>query len=293
MVGTTAAEVVAAATIKNDAQACFGIDLFEGRCRSVLAIDPRETLRYTGQHNSRKEGCCIDDELDRRILAAQSNSREVDELLSEYLPLIKKQVTDTMSPGSDYDDMLSTGMLAFANSIRQYRAERGHFIPYARICIRSRVLDELGRDGQSNLITLPLESDEQDDNRNRVETEASLVEYSREEERRTLVEEIEILRQELANQGIPFDSLSKIGPKQKRSQQLCINAAHCVLNDTAMHDEFVQKSHLLPKELADRLNVSPKTIETYRRYIVTLVIILYGDYPCIRAFLPKIREVNT
>ena len=287
----TMAGVVAAAIIKSDAQAHFGIGLSEGRCR-ILAIDPSGTLRYTGQHNSRKEGCCINDELDRRILAAQGDSREVDVLLSEYLPMVKKQVIDTMSPGSDYEDLLSTGMLAFAGAIRQYQAERGHFIPFARLCIRSRVLDELRKDGQGNLITLPLENDPQDEKRSSVEMEASLVEYSREEERRSLVEEIAILRKELEAQGIPFDSLKKIGPKQKRSQQLCISAAHTVLNDEAMRTEFIQRSHLLPNELAARLDVSPKTIETYRRYIVTLVIILYGDYPCIRAFLPKIREVS-
>ena len=53
---------------------------------------------------------------------------------------------------------------------------------------------------------------------------------------------------------------------------------------------FEQKK--LPQaQLASALFISPKTIEKHRKYIVTLIILLSGDYPGIRAFLPQYREV--
>jgi RNA polymerase sigma factor len=36
-----------------------------------------------------------------------------------------------------------------------------------------------------------------------------------------------------------------------------------------------------------RFNLSERTIEKHRRYIVSLTLILSGDYPGIQAFLPR------
>lgn len=228
--------------------------------------------------------------LDERVILAQSDSAEADRLLMEYLPMIKKQVLETISRGMDYEDMLSTGMLAFAGAIRQYNPQRGNFIPFARLCIRSRILDELRRDGK-NAATVSLDADENCGVPG-AETDASLAQYSREQERQTLSEEIAALRQVLAGYGVPFDSLAKISPKQKRSRALCITAARQVAANAEMRKIFEQRAKLAQTQLAQALGVSSKTIEQHRRYIVTLVVILLGDYPCIRAFLPAAGEVK-
>jgi hypothetical protein len=47
---------------------------------------------------------------------------------------------------------------------------------------------------------------------------------------------------------------------------------------------------LAQAELAKEFGISPKTIEKYRKYIVTLSILLLGDYPGIKAYLPLYRE---
>lgn len=228
-------------------------------------------------------------ELDQRVVQAQNDSVEADSLLREYLPMIKKQVMEPISRGAEYEDILSTGMLAFAGAIQQYRPERGSFISFARLCIRSRILDEVRREGKN---AAEISLDGNFEGQFRVETDASLTQYSREQERQTLSEEISALRQALAEYGIPFDSLAKISPKQKRSRALCITAARRVADCDEMRETFVQSAKLAQTELAHILGVSPKTIEQHRRYIVTLVVILLGDYPCIRAFLPNAGEVK-
>ncbi|MDL2219801.1 RNA polymerase subunit sigma, partial [Ruminococcaceae bacterium OttesenSCG-928-O06] len=127
----------------------------------------------------------------------------------------------------------------------------------------------------------------------RIAADASLAQYSRELERLALSEEISALRQALAGYGVSFDSLAKISPKQKRSKALCIAAARQVATHADMRKAFAQTAKLPLARLAQALGVSPKTIAQHRRYIVTLVVILLGDYPCIRAFLPTAGEVNT
>ena len=168
---------------------------------------------------------------------------------------------ETLSQGIDFEDMISVGMLAFVNAIKQYRLERGKFIPFARICIQSRVLDEIRKDKPGKLKTVLLvsgTSDDGDDYQDKSLAASAVYQYNRDLERQALAEEIETLRQELSIHSIHFDDLTKISPKQKRSRQLCLSAARQVLSDDSMLVNFQQSSRLATTSLATSLGVSVK-----------------------------------
>ncbi|MDL2318347.1 sigma-70 family RNA polymerase sigma factor [Eubacteriales bacterium OttesenSCG-928-A19] len=222
------------------------------------------------------------DELASRILEARIDPRAMDALLSDYQPFLRREANKTVVTGLAEDDKLSVAMLVFVQCARQYQPERGGFMAYAATCIRNRLLDE-GRKSRRQIIhAVSLEGDEA----SHETTHAALSAYDRQMERQALIDEIDALGAELSRHGITLSGLEEICPRQKRSRELCVWLARAVVSDAALSAAFRQSGRLPQAELSKRAGVSPKTIEKHRRYIVTIAVILSGDYSSIRAFLP-------
>ncbi len=229
------------------------------------------------------------EELEQRVQCAKTERREMDRLLEDYLPLIKATIKPYVT-GGNFDDLLSVGMLAFVHAVGQYQPGRGGFSSFSRLCIRSRVLDDVRKNGKEAAKTVPLYPDGED--YSPADLALSMEQYNRQAERQKLADEISALQQELEGYGVAFAALAKAGPRQKRSQSLCRAAAEALLQNGPLCESF-QKSGKLPQaELAACLEVSVKSIEKYRKYIVMLAVLLRGDYPAMRSFLPGSREGN-
>ena len=84
-------------------------------------------------------------DIENRIKKAQSDSAELEQLLSDYLPLLKKQAGAAASPLLDYEDRLSLAMLTFVSCVRQYTENRGSFISFFSVCFHNRINDEIRR----------------------------------------------------------------------------------------------------------------------------------------------------
>ena len=228
----------------------------------------------------------------QRIARAKQDNRELDRLVSDYLPFIKKEVGKFGTSVLEYDDKLSLGMLVFANCAKQYSERRGAFLPYASVCIRNRLIDEARKLGNLKDNTIAFALDDDAETATTIEEKASLAEYSKQQEQRALQEELAILTGQLAPHDISLGEMARICPKQKRSRALCADLARQVLNNEAMQAVFRQRGQLPQKELAARAGISEKTIEKHRRFIVALLVILQGDYPGIGSYIPGYREVE-
>ena len=231
-------------------------------------------------------------ELSDRIELAKADNQHLEALMADYLPFIKAEIAKVSANGLEYDDKLSLGMLVFMNCVRQYHPSRGGFISYTSVCIRNRLLDEtrkLKRTRDNTVLFAPGEGEEPSAFH---EDKASLVQYSLDQEQAALQAEIAALSDALSAHGLSFLELARIGPKQKRSRRLCAQVAKALWTDKDLYKGF-SSSKLLPQAaLAGQLNISPKTIEKHRRYIVALVLIFSGDYPSIGTYIPGYREVE-
>lgn len=224
------------------------------------------------------------DELTARIREARRDRQALDRLIADYLPFIKSEVARA-GPALDYDDRLSLGMLVFMNCVLQYEEGRGGLLSYASRCIRNRLIDETRRQN-TRAGALSLTPDEEAETTATVEAVASRQEYDRERERRALAEEIELLSRRLAPLGVRFADLPALSPKQKRARSQCAALAREVMGDEELRKGFLASGRLPQARLAQRFSLSEKTVEKHRRYIVTLCVILTGEFPGIGAWLP-------
>lgn len=217
------------------------------------------------------------EELEQQVLAAGRNRQSMDKLLRDYLPFVKKQAAQG-GPGLDYDDRLSLAMTAFADAVRRYEPERGGFLSFAELCIRSRLTDESRRELRrtSKVVQLHEEYEQLADDP-----------LGRELERQSLAEEITALDKALGLCGLSFRELPAACPSQRRTRIQCLQLAACVAADEILRESFGRTGRLPQGELARRFKLSVKTVEKHRKYIAALAVLLIGDYPGIRAFLPK------
>lgn len=228
-------------------------------------------------------------DIKNRIKKAQSDSAELEQLLGDYLPLLKKQAGAAASPLLDYEDRLSLAMLTFVSCVRQYTENRGSFISFFSVCFHNRINDEIRRQNRYLKSIQPPGSDAAE--LEAAAGKASLEAYDREQERLSLCEEIDRLSEAIGVYGVVWKDLPRICPKQARAKATCRQLATAVLLNPEFHTMFFEQKKLPQAQLASALFISPKTIEKHRKYIVTLIILLSGDYPGIRAFLPQYREV--
>lgn len=231
------------------------------------------------------------DELTGRIAAAKRDNGQLDKLISDYLPFMKKEITRSGGYGIEYDDCLSLAMLVFMNCVWQYEADKGGFLNYYSVALRNRLIDE-GKKQARREKHIEIVRTQQDGSEMDWDADISADRYNREKERQGLAEEITLLTQELEPFGITYRELAKSAPKQKRSRALCMLAAQEIIEDPALKKTLFDTRRIAQSEVARRLGVSEKTVEKYRRYIVALAVIIAGEYPQIRAFIPDEKEVE-
>ena len=92
-----------------------------------------------------------------RVTAAQGDIRAADDLVRQYLPFIKFETAKFIQrpPMEGQDDELSIAMFAFHEAILRYSREKGAFLSFAALQIKSRLIDYFRKEKRhSNVISL-------------------------------------------------------------------------------------------------------------------------------------------
>ena len=120
----------------------------------------------------------------KSVYAAKEDSLKADDLIRDYIPFIRSEASKCISkPCTEQDDEFSIAMIAFHEAILGYDRNRGAFISYASMLIRSRIIDyqrkELRHQGSISLYTETGEDgqtimDELEDEHDRIEEYANL-----------------------------------------------------------------------------------------------------------------------
>lgn len=231
------------------------------------------------------------DDLEERVIKAQQSKREMDCLIADYLPFIKKLVGSMTGFCLEYEDRLSIGMIVFASCVAQYQKGRGGFLAFVKVSIRNRILDEERKEKKNHGI-YSLEEGMQGETVWDAGETFSIQYYDKKQEQERLCEEIESFSEIIAPYGITIADLVQNSPKQKRARITCNHAAELIIKDVEQRELLFRNQRISKTKLALQLKISPKTIEKHRKYIIALVLLKTGSYPGIRSFLPQGGEVK-
>lgn len=230
--------------------------------------------------------------IEERVAQIQEGDlKQRNQMITDYQPYIAKVTSRFCKRYIDpaYDDEYSIALNAFNEAINKFSAESGtSFLSFAETVMRRRLIDYVRKEQRFSK-QLPYSSfeveDEDESVINPVEIHQAVEQFeidkSSEERRLEILE----LHQSLLDFGISFFELPEISPKHEDSRKMLFDIGRKLVEDHAMIHTIKTKKMLPIKELLDRVQVSRKTLERHRKYLITITLILEGPYTYLREYL--------
>jgi RNA polymerase sigma factor len=231
-------------------------------------------------------------QLDSLLGLAQSGDHDArNELIESYVPFILRITSQASRRYIDRekDDEFSVALLAMNEAIDRFDPSRkSNFLGFAETIIRRRLIDYF-RSQKSQSKSVPWSdfdmTDEEDNVVNYVEVQASVDEHQQREEQLERKREIASYAVALQEFGLTFSELVELSPKHADARVNAIAVAKLVVQSDELRDYVFERKSLPLKKLETMVDVSRKTMERQRRYIIAVVILLCGDYEHLQSFI--------
>lgn len=211
-------------------------------------------------------------------------------LITEYQPFIGKVVSKVCKKYIDpsRDDEFSIGLMAFDEAINHYTEEKGSsFLSFAELVIRRRIVDYVRKEArQRAVLTMDRTADDEEEReQSYAEAAASMQYYQLERETTYRREEIFHYRERLNEFGISIQTLPEETPKHVDARENAIAAARIMVRDPYLREFLLRKKKLPIKPLLQQVDVSRKTLERNRKYIIAVTLALIEDYQFLQEYL--------
>jgi RNA polymerase sigma factor len=219
----------------------------------------------------------------------QGDEQLLNMVINDYKPFIKKTVSSVCKRYIyESDDEFSIGLIAFHDAIFKYNNERGSsIISFAEVIIKRKVIDYIRKNGKFQDISIDrnLIDDEEDSPSLTIEQVVSVEEYEKQEDSLKRREEIVEFQAQLSNYNLSFIDLVEQSPKHEDARLNAIEIARIVVTSNNLMNYLMEKKRLPIKKLEKQVNVSRKTIERNRKYIIAISLIMVGDYVYLKDYL--------
>jgi RNA polymerase sigma factor len=191
------------------------------------------------------------------------------------------------------DDEFSIGLIAFNEAIEKYSAEKGSSVlSFAEVIIKRRVIDYIRKQTKNQHVSIDLtySSFEEESAGMVIVNELSLEEYKKKSDEEIRKEEIIQFQTLLTSFDLSFSDLVENSPKHADARENAIKVAKLLVENRELMDSLYEKKRLPIKQLEKMVNVSRKTIERNRKYIIAIALILSSDYVYLNDYLKGVLE---
>ncbi len=187
------------------------------------------------------------------------------------------------------DDEWSIALIAVNEALGRYSLEKGNFWNYAAVVIQSRSYDYY-RSTSKTAGELLVRPDAFSGTSDEVAEDQGLTqEISRKTAvvvDRSLADEIEALSEELSAFDIDFFNLAEFAPKSEKTKSSCKDVLKAFFQPPPLTEDLKRTGNFPVKQILSRLWVSRKLLDRHRKYLIAAAVILAGDYPGLREYLP-------
>lgn len=221
----------------------------------------------------------------------QGDSYDRDKFISDYTPFILKTVSQITGKyvDSSNSDEFGIALLAFNEAIDCFDIKKGGaFIPFAKMVIKRRIIDFNRKNNRADTEISLSQLDEEG-----AETDKKFVTADNYTQTEVLDRKLEIdrFKQILQQFAISINDLVNTCPKHRDTRQLCVQIAKKIINNDEFKTALFNNKIITVKALSKQCNVSEKTIERHRKYIIAVCIILDGDFDCIKQYINEAWSV--
>jgi RNA polymerase sigma factor len=176
-------------------------------------------------------------------------------------------------------------MMAFDEAIRRYEIGKGGFLSFAKRVIGRRLIDNYRKSNPANNAVAVDFSNKRDYRIKDYDAKLADEAYGIKREEEDRLEEIEIYKRELGAWGISFSELVKNSPKHDRLRREYKEIATWMTVDDNLMDELMRTHRLPINKIIEKRKIPRKKLERGRIYILSLIVVLTGDYRFIREYI--------
>lgn len=229
--------------------------------------------------------------LEEHVLAVQLGDEQArHHLLSDYKPFIAKSVSKVCKRYIDpeKDDEFSIGLMAFNEAIDAYSQEKGSsFLSFANLVITRKVIDYIRSEKHDwSTISLDQEHEEEDGHsKDRQIAVASKKVYQEEELAWYRQLEIAEYNQKLKEFKLSFSELAQVSPKHQDAKETSQHIARVIYEDDEVREYILKKKRLPIKKILPMVDVSKKTLERNRKYILAIFVLLNEDFTYLKDYI--------
>ena len=201
----------------------------------------------------------------KAVLEAKKDTQKADDLIRTYIPFIRFEASKFLSrPCSEQDDEYSIAMIAFHEAILGYAKERGAFLSYAAMVIRSRLIDYRRKESRhQGHVSLYAQSEEDD---------------------RPLVDTIAQTSDRME------ESINLEATQHEITLEACRAAIHYAIENPRLLDQFLSSKKLPMAQLVSGSGADRKTLERHRKYILVMLLVQTNGYEIIRGHLRHVLK---
>ncbi len=227
--------------------------------------------------------------------AQQGDSESRDQLIRRYTPFILRVLSQ--KSGRYFrlgeDDEVSVGLMAFDEAITAFERDRGaNFLTFAETTIKRRLIDHYRRESRFTKV-VPISALEQDAEGNQdavslLTARQAVAEFQAKGEAQDRKDEIIAYGKILKDYGITFSELVTVSPKHEDARKRAVEAAYLVVESEELKNYLLIKKELPLKVLTDLVDVSRKTLERQRKYIIAVALVLVYEFTHLKEYIRDI-----
>src|SRR5699024_7746794 len=95
-------------------------------------------------------------------------------------------------------------------------------------------------------------------------------------------EEIRDFQEKLRTYKLTLDELKEVSPKHKDARESAVKIARIIFEDPELREHVRTKKRMPMKDVVNKVNVSNKTLELNRKFILVMFIVFNEDYVYIK-----------
>ncbi len=209
------------------------------------------------------------------------NLEHLDALVEQHLPFLIRTVSKATGRyvQIEHDDEFSIALSAFAEAVERFDGERGKFLSYAGLVIRSRLATYHEREARQHRQQLSLEQLQ--------ETGQDVPEpdpcYN------PLREEILEFEAELRKFGLSLEDLAAQAPKHRDTRSHAISAAERSSRDEAIVSQTYRKKKLPIRPVALLCRCSEKVIRSSKVFILGTMLVFVCRFSGLTSWIQETR----
>lgn len=240
------------------------------------------------------------DDLQDEVMRAKQDAHELDVFIKKNKSFVVTQAYKVCHHYvSESDDEYSVALIAFSEAIQAFDQSKGNFYSFAGLVIKRRLIDYIKSQSRFQ-VEYAVENDTLDGDLGEEEEISALkleiqdkvvVQYKQtSQESVTIRDEIEALGQRLERYGFTFMEVADSSPKAKKTKESCAKIINYIVDNPEYYTRMEKTGGVPSAEICKIYHIPRKIPERHRKYIITAIEILYGDYPRLAEYMKEIRK---